>query len=133
MKPIYGAKSILSALSEDLCMRCIFQAAYSSDLTINKAKCTFLARWAILASLRKRPVRSRTRGAVGTGRENLPVTRLYCCILGAKSWQYECHNDTANHNHFNHLEDPTRVVNSNSSKPRMWSVFITPSPIKHRY
>jgi hypothetical protein len=34
----------LSALSENLCERCIFLAAYQSSLKIDEAKCTFLAR-----------------------------------------------------------------------------------------
>ena len=29
-------------------MRCIFLTAYQSGLTVDEAKCTFLARWAIL-------------------------------------------------------------------------------------
>jgi len=56
VEPIHGAESILSALPKNLCMRCIFLAAYPAGLTINKAKCTFLARWAILAKLDARRV-----------------------------------------------------------------------------
>jgi hypothetical protein len=46
---MHRAESILSALSKNLCVRCIFLAPYQSGLMIDEAKCTFLARWATLA------------------------------------------------------------------------------------
>ena len=48
---LVSAESILSAFSKFFWRRFIFLAAYQSGLTIDEAKCTFLARWATLALL----------------------------------------------------------------------------------